>query len=94
MIKPVNGHILIEPIAQSGFVATQNDTYQEIGTIVDVADDIVNNLARSNKTLNLIGNRVYFDSWLAAKYPKGEDGFYWLVKWDDVRALENDLHTA
>jgi hypothetical protein len=37
-----------------------------------------------------VGDKVYFDSWLAAKYPKeGTDDFYWLVKWDDVRAVEH-----
>ena len=76
MIKPVNGHILI-------------------GTIIDAAEDVVSGIYRTNKNLNLIGNKAYFDAWLAAKYPKkdGKDGeFYWLVKWEDIRALDEDLY--
>jgi len=69
-------------------MATQNDKYQEIGIVVAVADDLLDKV--TPKGLDE-GNRVYFDSWLAAKYPNkdgGTDAYYWLVKWEDVRAVE------
>lgn len=86
MIKPVNGHLVIEPVVHEAFIASQRETYQEIGIVVAVASfpptytgDIVH-----------VGDKVYFDAWLAAKFPREKDGeFYWLVKCEDVRAVEN-----
>lgn len=89
MIKPVNGHLLIEPIAHEGFMATQKETYEEIGIVRAIAPGL---FVEGDTSLPDIGSRVYFDAWLAAKYPKkdGKDGeFYWLVKWEDVRAIEH-----
>ncbi len=94
MIQPVNNHLVIEPIAHDGFMASQNDTYQEIGVVIAFAEELKGTLIDSNE-VGLVklkrGDKVFFDSWLAAKYPKegsttGE--FYWLVKWSDVRAVE------
>jgi co-chaperonin GroES (HSP10) len=96
MIQPVNGHLVIEPVAYEAFMASERETYQEIGVIVAIDqygagvnvvddDDTVITLAK-------VGDKVYFDAWLAAKYPKseGKNGeFYWLVKWEDVRAIEH-----
>jgi len=92
MIKPINNHVLIEPLKHDSFIAQQKDTYQEIGVILDVADEVVSNLWKG-KDMNLIGQKVYFDSWLAKKYPvEGEpDKFYWLVKWDDIVACEKPI---
>lgn len=84
MIKPVNGHLIIEPVVHEEFIASQNETFQEIGIVV-AHDD-------KDYIKAKVGDRVYFDSWLAAKYPKADSKngeFYWLVKWDDVRAVEN-----
>ena len=37
-----------------------------------------------------VGDKVYFDAWLAAKFPGEKDGeHYWLIKWEHVRAIEN-----
>lgn len=79
MIKPVNGHLLIEPMARDAFIATERETYQEIGTVI----------ANSSPDQAPVGSKVYFDAWLAAKYPKNDKEFYWLVKWEDVRAIEH-----
>lgn len=80
MITPVNGHLIIEPVKQSGFVASSKEVYDEIGVVVEYDKAIEKELK---------GARVYFDSWLAAKFPKGDSGeFFWLVKWEDVRAIE------
>lgn len=86
MLKPVNDHILIEPIAHETFIATQRDSYEEIGVVVALDPTI----EYDDMTAPDVGDKVYFDSWLAAKYPKeGKDGeFYWLVKWGDIRAIE------
>jgi co-chaperonin GroES (HSP10) len=88
MIKPVNGHILIEPITHESFMATQNDTYQEIGVVRGIPTEDLPPFSFTVK----VGDKVFFDSWLAARYPKAggrPDEFYWLVKWEDVRAIEH-----
>lgn len=87
MITPVNGHLLIEPLKHEGFMASQRETYEEIGTVLALPLE----LEMLEPKMVAVGGKVYFDSWLAAKYPKegGEaDDFYWLVKWEDVRAVE------
>ena len=36
-----------------------------------------------------VGDMVYFDSWLASKYPTGEgDKTFWLVNYEDIRAVQ------
>lgn len=82
MITPVNNHVVIEPLAHDAFIATERDTYQEIGTVVAIPLE-VESIVGVRK-----GDKVYFDAWLAAKYPKNDKEHYWLVKWDDIRAVE------
>lgn len=79
-MKPLNKHVRIKPIEVDSFVATQKGLYEEIGEVMDVADGI--DLA--------IGTRVYFDSWLAKKYPVAGDSnqFHWFVNYDDLVAYE------
>lgn len=90
-LKPVNNHLLIEPVKNEAFMASTIDTYQEIGVVIDVAPELTSAIAPVLVRKNIIGARVYFDSWLAAKFPKEgtTDEFYWLVKWEDVRAIEH-----
>lgn len=90
MIRPVNGHILIEPLQHESFIASQKDQYDEIGIVVDLD---ANSLGyRHGDQIYAapvhVGDKIYFDSWLAAKYPKNDKEWYWLVKWEDVRAVE------
>lgn len=91
-LVPVNGHIIIEPVAHEEFMASERNTYEEVGVVVAYAKGI--NTVSSGGLLSRVisvGDKVYFDSWLAAKYPKTggkADEFYWLVKWEDVRAVE------
>lgn len=80
MITPVNGHLLIEPLKQEQFIASERGLYEEIGTVVSKEEE--------NHHVN-VGDKVYFDAWLAVKYPKSDDEFYWLVKWEHVRAIEH-----
>lgn len=105
MIKPINGHILIEPVVHESFIASGRDTYEEIGVVIDF-DPAINPWAVEEtgeegtaspfidvpRGVILKGDRVYFDSWMAAKFPnKEKEGtFYWLVKIEDIRAVEHD----
>ena len=67
------------------FIAQQKDTYQEIGIVLDVPP--------STGIPFSIKDKVYFDSWLAKKYPiEGEtDKFYWLVRFEDIVAYEEQV---
>lgn len=77
-LKPVNNHILIEPVEVQAFMSSQQSKYQEIGIVTAVPDSFSD---------IKVGDKVFFDSWLAAKYPQENgEGDYWLVKWDDIRA--------
>jgi len=84
MIQPVNKNLLIEPLKSDSFLAKQDEKFEQIGEILSVSKDL-------KHLYNKIGYRVYFDSWLAGKYinPDGEEGdFYWLVNWEDIKAIE------
>ncbi len=78
-MKPINGYVQIEPEEHKDFIASVNTTYDEIGMVIQVADDVP---VLSN------GDRVFFDSWMAAKFPAGEGKHYWLVPFDNVKAYE------
>lgn len=84
MITPVNGHILIEPIVKNeGIIVSQQEKYQEIGVVLAVPEKW------NDTSFVKIGDKVYFDAWLAAKFPSEKpEEFLWLVKWEDVRAVE------
>ena len=83
-LTPINGHLLIEPIKHEGFMASQNDSYEEIGVVISNGE-----LAPIGfELIPEKGDKVFFDSFLAAKYPKESgEGYYWLVKYEDIRAL-------
>lgn len=91
MITPVNGHLLIEPLKNEGFISSSNETFQEIGVIVGLPEEHLMDSKGIyiNAPHLTVGDKVYFDAWLAAKFPKDDKGeYYWLVKWEDVRAVE------
>lgn len=79
-MKPINKHLQIEPVTSTDFVASQKGLYEEIGTVVAVGDgvDIP------------VGSKVYFESWLAKKFPiPGETNkYHWFVPYDDIVAYE------
>lgn len=89
-LVPVNNHLLIEPVEHKEFMASERATYQEIGIVRAVAASLIEVRGLSAKKPVEPGDKVYFDSWLAKKYPKegSRDEFYWLVKWEDVTAVE------
>ena len=71
---------MIQPLETDSFMATQKTTYEEVGVVLDAEE-----FAK-----DLIGTHVYFDSWLAKKFPvKGKTNeFVWFVKYEDVVAYE------
>lgn len=78
-LRPVNGYVLIEPVVHDSFIVGQKDSYDEIG-IVLAADGI---------TDLKIGTKVYFDSFMAKKYPNPDKPgeFFWLVHHDEIGAI-------
>ena len=92
-LKPINNHVLIEPLVHDDFIASQKETYEEVGIVVAFADDIPG-VSYGSSTVQsgplALGVKVYFDSWTAAKYPRtdGVDGHFFLVKYEDIRAIE------
>jgi co-chaperonin GroES (HSP10) len=102
MIKPINLHVLIDPIKQEGFMASSREVFEEIGVVLDYDYAITGEVAEGSSVTFTTGvtpsrpklqkgDKVYFDAWLAAKFPNKEGGpeaFYWLVKWEDIRAIE------
>ncbi len=80
MIIPVNNHIIIEPLMRESFVSSK-ETFEEVGKIISICEGI--------KTSYKEGDKVFFDSWLASKYPKNETEFFWLVNIEDIKAFEN-----
>lgn len=85
MITPVNDHLLIEPVVYEGFMLTDKEKYEEIGVVKALPREW---LVASVRQVN-VGDKVYFDAWLAAKFPSDDkDKPYWLVKWEDIRAVE------
>ncbi len=72
-------------------MATNDTKFQEVGLVVAVDESMWQLQGTSLTELSpvKVGDKVYFDAWLAAKYPKGNDEYYWLVQWADVRAIEH-----
>lgn len=90
MITPVNGHLIIEPVKQESFVVRDRETYEEVGVVkaCPPANRIVNAFEEEAPK---VGDKVYFDSWLAARFPGEKDGeYFWIVRWEDVRAVEKN----
>lgn len=87
MLKPVNSHVLIEPLKHEAFIASQRETYQEIGVVIATPEGYDSYPVKSFK----VGDKVFFDAWLGKKYPKdgSNDEYYWLIKYDDIVAYES-----
>lgn len=84
MIKPINNYVLIEPIIHDEYVQSDKATYDEVGIVIDydmqIGDGIPPSIA--------VGDKVYFDSWQAAKFPKNATKNYWLVPFSSIKAYE------
>ncbi len=84
-IVPVNNHLLIEPVKHETFIASDKGTCEEIGVVLAVDDRFTIDAIPGVS----VGDKVYFDSWMCAKYPKNDEEFYWLVPWSEVRAIQH-----
>lgn len=76
---PLNNHIQIEPEEHQDFIASASSTYDEIGKVIAVAEGVDEVWP---------GDRVYFDSWTASKFPTGDGKFYWLIPYENVKAVD------
>jgi co-chaperonin GroES (HSP10) len=102
MIQPINEHVLIEPVKYKTYLPTEKGMYEEVGIVID--GDLVC-MKREKPVMagygldascDIVsagilekGDKVYFDAWLASKYPTGKDDeFFWLVKFADIKAVE------
>ena len=75
----INGYLQIEPVEQDSFMASEKTTYEEIGRVVD----------RDSSITIPIGSKVYFDSFMAKKYPGKEFGkFEWYIHIDEIVKYE------
>lgn len=79
MLKPLNNYVQIEPQTREDFISSADTTYNEVGIVLEVAEGVT----RVTK-----GDTVYFDSWMAAKFPAGEGKYYWLVPFENIKAYE------
>lgn len=76
-------------------MATDQGTYEEIGVVLAVPPEMDGGGGTSTnpeytKGVPSVGDKVYFDAWLAAKFPSEKEGeWYWLVKWEHIRAVEH-----
>ena len=81
-ILPIQGNILIEPIAEETAWATSNTQYEERGKVIETS------FVETERFPIAIGSIIYFDSWQAASFKDGEGKDIWLVHIDAVRAVE------
>lgn len=91
-MTPLNNHLMIQPLETDSFMATQKTTYEEVGIVL--IDNSHSFRGLDDKLIqdreDLTGKLVYFDSWLAKKFPvKGKPNeFVWFVKDEDIVAYE------
>lgn len=77
--QPLNKHVEVEPIEQTSIIATQNNTFEEKGKVISIADGV---------TLVAVGDVAFFDSWLVAKYSDEQGNKRYLVPEEAIRAKE------
>ena len=77
----LNGYLKIEPAEVSDFVASEKTSYEEIGKVV-AKDDTITDIP--------IGSLVFFDSFMAKKYPiEGKFGrFQWYIHYSECVKCE------
>jgi co-chaperonin GroES (HSP10) len=73
-------------------MASEKNTYEEVGIVIDLPNFLKVKNEEEPKEFLSKGDKVYFDSWLAAKYPNpnNKKEFYWLVRFEDIRAIEKN----
>lgn len=84
---PLNGHVEVRPIREGGVVQRADQKFEEKGVVISWD---VPGLTKYKPPLPIrVGCIVYFDGWLAAKYNADTDDEKWLIKFDDIRAMED-----
>ncbi|MDE2015907.1 MAG: hypothetical protein KGI72_05290 [Patescibacteria group bacterium] len=93
-IQPINNHLLIQPLEAQSFLSSSVEQYEQVGVVLALPTVSTRLMeGREESSLVEVGDRVYFDAWLAGKYPNpegGEGAFYWLVNYDDLKAIEKN----
>lgn len=87
MIVPINSHILIEPAKEETAFQTSQQTYEERGKVLAIADDLQE---YPLATPFQVGDFVFFDSWVSARYKDAQGNEHWVVPYQHVRAVEKD----
>lgn len=90
---------MIEPLKHESFIASEKSSYEEIGVVVSLGDRVSFSHATTSPSNPTefswldIGDKVFFDSWLAKKYPRSDSpgDFYWLVKFEDIVGYEKQV---
>lgn len=79
-MKLFNNYLKIEPLKTEQFMETEKGQYDEMATVLDVAEGVS----------VPIGSIVLFDSFMAKKFPvRGElDKFHWFISMDEIVAYE------
>ena len=82
----INGYLKIEPMEHQSFMLSQKETFEEIGRVV-AKDDNFPEIRQIP-----IGATVYFDSFMAKKYPvAGEEGkFQWFIHFNEITKYESE----
>ena len=71
----------IEPIPHESFISTNRETFEEVGILV-AKDETITDIP--------IGARVFFQAWMAEKYPNldKKGSYHWVVPYSEVRMYE------
>lgn len=88
MITPINGHLLIKPLEHKTLLPSERETYEEVGTVIGVPRLWWLMFWRPQ-----VKDKIFFDSWMAAKYPdpNNSDESVWLIPFQDIRAVQKDV---
>lgn len=77
----INKYLKIEPVQQTGFISQTKESYEEIGVVI-AKDEAITTIP--------LGAHVYFDSYMAKKYPVADEigKFQWYIHIDEVVKYE------
>jgi 8-oxo-dGTP pyrophosphatase MutT (NUDIX family) len=77
----INKSLKIQPVPHESFISSDRETFEEVGILI-AKDETITDIP--------IGARVYFQSWMAEKYPnlEKEGSFHWIVPYSEVRMYE------
>lgn len=78
---PIHKHVEVQPIEEDSIIAQNNTTFEEKGTVLSFD-------TKCEYAWN-VGDIVYFDAWLIAKYFDSEGKERYLVPEENIRAYES-----